>query len=82
MTAKLAVGVLVSGRGSNLQALLEACAAPGYPARIAVVISDREYAPALERARAAHVETLWINPKDFADRDSFSLALVRGYSQR
>ena len=82
MTAKLAVGVLVSGRGSNLQALLEACAAPGYPARIAVVISDREHAPALERARAAHVETLWINPKDFADRESFSLALVRELEAR
>jgi phosphoribosylglycinamide formyltransferase-1 len=82
MTAKLAVGVLVSGRGSNLQALLDACARPDYPARIAVVISDREHAPALERARAAGVETLWINPKDFVDRDSFSLALVRELEAR
>ncbi|HEY7521080.1 MAG TPA: phosphoribosylglycinamide formyltransferase [Methylomirabilota bacterium] len=78
----LAVGVLVSGRGSNLQALLDACARPGYPARIAVVISDREHAPALERARAAGVETVWINPKDFADRESFSLALVRELEAR
>jgi phosphoribosylglycinamide formyltransferase-1 len=82
MTAKLAVGALVSGRGSNLQALLDACAAPEYPARVVVVISDREHAPALERARAAHVEALWINPKDFADRDSFSLALVRELEAR
>jgi phosphoribosylglycinamide formyltransferase-1 len=79
---RLAVGVLVSGRGSNLQALLDACAAPDFPARIAVVISDREQAPALERARAAGVETLWINPKDFVDRESFSLALVRGLEAR
>lgn len=82
MTAKLAVGVLVSGRGSNLQALLDACAAPEFPARIAVVISDREHAPALARARAAKVETLWINPKDFGDRDSFSVALVRALEAR
>jgi phosphoribosylglycinamide formyltransferase-1 len=77
MTAMLAIGVLASGRGSNLQALLDACATPGYPARIAVVISDREHAQALERARAAGVEAVWVNPKDFADRESFDLALVR-----
>ncbi len=82
MTAKLAVGVLVSGRGSNLQALLDACAAASFPARIAVVISDREHAPALERARAAGAETLWIDPKDFVDRESFSLALVRELEAR
>jgi phosphoribosylglycinamide formyltransferase-1 len=78
----LAVGVLVSGRGSNLQALLDACADPGFPARIAVVISDREHAPALDRARAAGVEALWINPKDFADREAFDLALVRELETR
>lgn len=82
MTAKLAVGVLASGRGSNLQALLDACATPGYPARIAVVISDREHAQALERARAAGVEAIWVNPKDFADRESFDLALVREFRAR
>ena len=77
MSAPLAVGVLASGRGSNLQALLDACATPGYPARIVVVISDREQAQALERARAAGVEAVWVNPKDFADREAFDLALVR-----
>jgi phosphoribosylglycinamide formyltransferase 1 len=78
----LAVGVLASGRGSNLQALLEACATPGFPARIALVISDKEQAQALERARAAGVEALWINPKDFADRESFDAALVREFQAR
>ena len=82
MSAPLRVGVLVSGRGSNLQALLEACRAPGFPARIAVVISDREHAPALDRARAAGVEALWINPKDFADREQFDAALVRELEAR
>ena len=82
MTPRLAVGVLASGRGSNLQALLDACGTPSYPARIVVVISDREHAPALDLARAAHIEALWINPKDFADRESFSLALVRELQAR
>jgi phosphoribosylglycinamide formyltransferase 1 len=78
----LPIGVLVSGRGSNLQAILEACARPGFPAHVAVVISDRERAVALERARAAGVEALWINPKDFADRESFDAELVRELSAR
>ena len=82
MTSRLAVGVLASGRGSNLQALLDACDTPGYPARIAVVISDREHAQALERARAAGVEAVWVNPKDFADREGFDLALVRELEAR
>ncbi|HEU4366966.1 MAG TPA: phosphoribosylglycinamide formyltransferase [Methylomirabilota bacterium] len=73
----LAIGVLASGRGSNLQAILDACGRPGFPARVAVVISDRERAPALERARAAGVEALWVDPKAFADREAFDLALVR-----
>jgi len=78
----LPIGVLVSGRGSNLEAILEACARPGFPAHVAVVISDRERALALERARAAGVEALWINPKDFTDREAFDLALVRELEAR
>ncbi len=79
---RLRVGVLVSGRGSNLQALLDACARPGYPAEVVVVISDRERAAALDRARAAGVEALVVNPKDFADREAFDLALVRELTAR
>ena len=82
MSRPLAVGVLVSGRGSNLQALLDACAAPEFPARVVVVISDREHAPALQRARAAGIEAVWINPKDFATRESFDLTLVRELEKR
>ena len=73
----LALGILASGRGSNLQAILDACARPGFPAHVAVVVSDRERAVALERARAAGVEALWVNPKDFGDREAFDAALVR-----
>ena len=82
LRARLRVGVLVSGRGSNLQALLDASAKPDYPAEVVVVISDRERAAALDRARAAGIEALYVNPKDFADREAFDLALVSELSAR
>jgi phosphoribosylglycinamide formyltransferase-1 len=78
----LRVGVLASGRGSNLQALLDASARPDYPAEVVLVISDRERAAALDRARAAGVEALFVNPKDFGDRESFDLTLVRELTGR
>jgi phosphoribosylglycinamide formyltransferase-1 len=76
IASALPVGVLASGRGSNLQSILDACATPGFPARVVVVVSDRERALALERARAAGVEALWVNPKDFEDREAFDRALI------
>ena len=79
---RLRIGVLASGRGSNLQALLDASARADYPAQVVLVISDRERAAALDRARAAGVEALFVNPKDFGDRESFDLALVRELTAR
>ncbi|MGH7347274.1 MAG: phosphoribosylglycinamide formyltransferase, partial [Candidatus Rokuibacteriota bacterium] len=79
---RLRVGVLVSGRGSNLQALLDASARADYPAQVVVVISDRERAAALDRARAVGVEALFVNPKDFGDRETFDLALVHELAAR
>jgi len=79
---RLRVGVLVSGRGSNLQALLDASSRRDYPAEVVVVISDREQAAALDRARVAGIEALFINPKDFADREAFDLTLVREFTAR
>jgi phosphoribosylglycinamide formyltransferase-1 len=78
----LALGVLASGRGSNHQANLDTSARPGFPAHVAVVVSDRERALALERARTAGVEALWVNPKDFGDREAYDLALVRELERR
>jgi phosphoribosylglycinamide formyltransferase-1 len=72
----LRIGVLASGRGSNLQAILDAAAHPDYPARVAVVISDRERAAALERATAAGVPAVFLNPKDYADRAAYDAALA------
>ena len=53
--ARLRLGVLISGRGSNLAALIDAARAPGYPAEVALVISSRADAAGLARARAAAV---------------------------
>ena len=73
----LRLGVLASGRGSNLQAILEACARPGFPAHVAVVVGDRERAEALARARGHGVPAVWLNPKDFGDRVLYDEALRR-----
>ena len=74
-SAPLALGVLASGRGSNLQAILDATREPGFPARVAVVAGDRERAPALDRARAAGVPALFVDPKAFSDRAAYDAAL-------
>jgi phosphoribosylglycinamide formyltransferase-1 len=73
----LRIAVLVSGRGSNLEALLEATRRPGFPARIVLVVSDRERARALERAAAHGVPSVFLNPKDFGDRDTYDAAVSR-----
>lgn len=73
---RLRVGVLASGRGSNLQSLLDAAGVADYPARIVVVVSDRETAAALGRARAHRVSAVFLNPKDFGDRAAYDAALT------
>ncbi|MBX5481180.1 MAG: phosphoribosylglycinamide formyltransferase [Myxococcaceae bacterium] len=74
--AKKRLGVLVSGSGSNLQALIDACAQPDYPAELAVVISNVPTAFALERARRANVSAVALDHKSFADREAFDAELV------
>lgn len=75
MTSKR-VGVLISGRGSNLQALIDATQAPGYPAEIVLVISNVPGAQGLARAEAAGILTRTINHKDFTSREAFDAALT------
>ncbi|CAA7627187.1 phosphoribosylglycinamide formyltransferase [Magnetospirillum sp. UT-4] len=75
MRVRRKVGILVSGRGSNLQALLDACADPAFPAEIVLVISNVAGAYALERAEKAGVATLTIPHKSYPDRAAFDAAL-------
>jgi phosphoribosylglycinamide formyltransferase-1 len=65
------LGVLISGRGSNLQALIEAIQQGRLDAQIAVVISNRAQAAGLERARDAGIETLVLDNRQFASRDEY-----------
>ncbi len=70
------VVVLVSGSGTNLQALLDATADPGYPAEIVGVGADRLAAPALGRADSAGVETFVVAPDQHPSRGAWDLALA------
>ncbi len=78
--AKLKVGVLISGRGSNLQALIDACADENYPAEIVRVISNVPGAAGLARAQAAEIPTVVIDHKAFDDREAFEDALGEALS--
>ncbi len=71
----LKVGVLISGRGSNLKSLLEACAVPGFPAQIVCVISNKADAKGLAHAEAAHVPSLVLSHRDYIDKKSFEMAI-------
>jgi phosphoribosylglycinamide formyltransferase-1 len=72
----LTLGVLVSGSGTNLQAVLDAIAAGALDARVAVVVSNVPGATALDRARRSGVEGLVIDHTDYADRDAFDAAVL------
>ncbi|QIK64304.1 phosphoribosylglycinamide formyltransferase [Leucobacter viscericola] len=71
----LKLAVLISGGGSNLQALLEAAADPDYPAQIVCVGSDTD-APGLEHARAAGIPTFIVRPKDSENREEWGQLLA------
>src|SRR5688500_10456001 len=70
------IGVLISGRGSNLQALIDAVADHRLDARIAVVISNKPEAEGLERARAAGIEAVVMNHRAYLSRDAYDAALA------
>lgn len=76
------IAVLVSGRGSNLQALIDAIADGWLEAKIAVVISNKAGAYGLERAGAAGIPTLTIGHRDYPTRDAFEEVLVRELRDR
>ncbi len=72
---KKRTAILISGRGSNMRALIEAAKAPDYPADIALVLSNVETAEGLARARDAGIPTKVISHKVFASREEFDIAV-------
>ena len=76
------LGVLISGRGSNLQAIIDAIGAGRLDARIGLVISNRPGAQGLDRARTAGIETLVIDHRSFPTREAFDTAAVFELKQR
>ena len=79
---KRRVAILISGRGSNMAALIRAAAVPDFPAEIAVAISNRAAAQGLEKAQASGVPTRVIESKSFGkDRAAFETALQAALDQ-
>jgi phosphoribosylglycinamide formyltransferase-1 len=76
------LAVLISGRGSNLQAIIDAVNDRTIDASISVVVANREAAAGLQRAREAGIETLFLNPKSFSNRDAYDRALVGELQKR
>ena len=76
------LGVLISGRGSNLKAIIDAIRGGRLDASIAVVISNRTDAPGLDHAVAAGIETLVLNHKSYATREDYDRALVAELNNR
>jgi len=70
------IGVLISGSGSNLQALLDACAEGRIDGQIVIVISDQQEAYGLVRAQKASVESLFLDPSRYDSRKAYSQALA------
>jgi phosphoribosylglycinamide formyltransferase-1 len=76
MTFGVRTGVLISGRGSNLQALIDAARDPAYPAEIVLVISNVPGAGGLARAEAAGIPTETIDHRGFGNREGFEAKLT------
>lgn len=72
---RVRTAVLISGRGSNLNALISACASASFPAEIVLVISNIPDAPGLNHAQSAGIPTLVIPYTEFAGRETFDTAL-------
>ncbi len=68
--------ILISGRGSNMEAIMRAAAAEHWPSQIAAVISNKPTAAGLEVARAAGIPVAIVNHRDYPDREQFDAALA------
>lgn len=77
MAKNIRLGVLVSGRGSNLQAIIDAINQGKINASIEIVISDREDAYALKRAEENHIKNIFVNPKEYESKQEFEREVIR-----
>ncbi|MBN2058671.1 MAG: phosphoribosylglycinamide formyltransferase [Candidatus Saganbacteria bacterium] len=77
----LNLGVLISGRGSNLQAIIDACEKGGIPAKVAVVISNKPDAFGLERAKKHDIPAAVFDPKQYPDKNTYELEIVKTLKQ-
>ena len=73
----LNLAVLISGNGSNLQAIIDSCQKDTFPANASLVISNKPSAYGLERAKKAGIETVVISNKDYPTRDAFDQEIMR-----
>lgn len=76
------LGVLISGRGSNLQAIIDACEKKEIPARVVVVISDKPEALGIELARKHGIITAVFQPRQFPDKNTYELEIVKSLKQQ
>ncbi|HHY05657.1 MAG TPA: phosphoribosylglycinamide formyltransferase [Clostridia bacterium] len=80
---KLRLAVLASGRGSNLQAIMNACQEGRINAEVVVVLSDQENALALERAKQKKIPALCVNPQEFLTREAYEkklMEVIKGFT--
>ena len=75
MTRRIKVGVLISGTGTNLQALIDACQSPNYPAEIVVVISNNANAMGIQRAQESAIRAKIVQHENYATREEFDSQL-------
>jgi phosphoribosylglycinamide formyltransferase-1 len=71
MIKKCKVAVLISGRGSNMQALVKACEDSDFPAEIVLVLSNKKEAEGLQFAQSKNIKTAFVNHRDFTSREDF-----------
>jgi len=76
------IGVLASGRGTNLQAIIEAIEEGKIEGRISIVISDNSDAYALKRARQHNIETRYINFKEFKNREDYDKEIIKALEEK
>ncbi len=76
MSGRIRTAILISGRGSNMRALIAAARRPGFPAGIALVLSDRPDAAGLAAAREAHIPAEAIDFRSFPGKPAFEAALA------